>query len=141
MARRLTPAEFTEKHARRLKGATEDIRAGINAVTASPTAKAADKQEKMKAKLVARIDDGTWAKRLRGVSLEDWKKQAAEVGVNRISTGIDNAKAKVESFASQLLPKVYAVADDVKKMPDLTLEDNIARMNKQIREMSKFRKS
>ena len=38
---KLTPTEVTEKHARRLKGSIEDMRAGIARVTASPTAAAA----------------------------------------------------------------------------------------------------
>ena len=38
---RLTPDEAAVKQANRLKGATEEIRKGIERVTVSPTAKAA----------------------------------------------------------------------------------------------------
>jgi len=137
---RLTAQEFQEKHARRLKGATEDIRRGIQRVSVSPTSQAAAKQEKMKSKLIARIDDGTWAKRLKAVSLEDWKKKADEVGVNRISAGIDAASQKVQDFAAQLLPAVDAAQAKIKGMPDVTLEDSISRMTTFTREMSKFKK-
>jgi len=65
---KLTPTEVTEKHARRLKGSIEDMRAGIARVTASPTAAAAAKQDKMKAKINAAIDSGKWAAGLRSVS-------------------------------------------------------------------------
>jgi len=37
---KLTPAEYAEKHARRLKASTEDIRKGVAKVTEAPTAKA-----------------------------------------------------------------------------------------------------
>ena len=70
---RLTAKEVQEKHARRLKGSIEDMRAGIERVTASPTAAAAAKQDKMKAKINAAIDSGKWAAGLRSVSLEEWK--------------------------------------------------------------------
>ncbi len=137
---RLTPEETATKQASRLKGSTEDIRRGIDRVTSSPTAKAAAKQEKMKSKLIASIDNGTWAKRLNAVSLEEWKKQARDVGVNRISAGIDAAHQKQVDFYGKLLPAVDAAKSKIASMPDTTLEDNIGRMTAYIREMSKFKK-
>jgi len=38
---KVTPDEFVEKHARRLKGAVEDMRRGVEKVTSAPTAAAA----------------------------------------------------------------------------------------------------
>lgn len=137
---RLTAEEFQEKHARRLKASLEDVRAGIARVTISPTSQAAAKQDKMKTKLNAAIDNGTWAARLRKVTLSDWQKQFTDVGVNRIPAGIDAASDKVKDFARQFLPAVDAAQSKVKGMPDLTLEDSISRMTAFIREMSKFKK-
>ena len=137
---RLTPDEFVDKHARRLKAASEDMRRGIDKVTEAPTVKAANKQEKMKTHLVQAIDDGTWASRLKKVSLEDWKSKMKDKGVGRVASGIDAAKPKVLDFANQLLPAVDAAQSKIKDMPDLTLEDSINRMNSFIREMAKFKK-
>jgi len=137
---RLTPDEYAEKHGRRLKGATEDIRKGIERVTIAPTAQAAAKQDKMKARLNARIDDGTWAARLRKVSVDQWKKAASDVGVARIPQGIDNAYDKMVDFGRQLLPAIDAAKTKVASMPDVTLEDSVSRMTTFIREMAKFRK-
>ncbi len=137
---RVTPAEFAEKHARRLKAAIPDMQAGVNRVDVSPTQKAAAKQDKMKAKLVARIDDGTWAARLKAVTLDDWKSKMLEKGLGRVAGGIDAARAKVEDFASQLLPAVDAARAAVDGMPDLTLEDSINRMTAYTRKMAQFRK-
>ena len=137
---RVTADEFVEKHARRLKGSIEDMRRGISKVSESPTDKAADKAEKMKMRLVAKIDDGTWASRLRSVSLEDWKSKMLNKGLPRVSGGIDAAHDKVKDFASQLLPAIDAAVSKVKSMPDLTLDDSINRMTSFTREMAKFRK-
>ena len=71
----ITPEEFAEKHARRLKAAVEDIRAGVERVTESPTAKAAAKQDKMIARLQEAVSSGKWAARLKAVPLEDWKSK------------------------------------------------------------------
>lgn len=137
---RLTPEEVASKQASRLKGATEDIRRGIDRVTASPTMKAAAKRDKMLSKLTESVNNGTWAKRLQAVSLEEWKSKARDVGVNRISAGIDAAHTKQVDFYSKLLPAIDAAQAKVKAMPDTTLDDNINRMNTMIREMAKFKK-
>jgi hypothetical protein len=140
MTIKITPEEFQEKHNRRLKAALEDMRKGVEKVTEAPTKQAAAKQDKMKAHLIARIDDGTWKKRLEAVSLDEWKDKMINKGIARVSGGIDEAKENVIEFASQLLPHVSAAIDKIKGMPDLTLEDSIARMTAFIREMAKFKK-
>ena len=137
---RLTPEEAAAKQASRLKGSTEDIRRGIERVTVSPTSLAAGKIAKMRANLLAKIDDGTVEKQLRAVTLEQWKSRASTTGVNRISEGIDNAHDKQVAFYSKLLPAQDALKATLKSMPDMTLEDNINRMTTFIRGMSKFRK-
>jgi len=137
---KLTPQEFQEKHARRLKGAVEDMRQGIERVTTAPGQAAAAKQEKMKQRLVEKIDDGTWAKRVAAVSLEDWKTKMIDKGLTRVASGIDAAQDKVIDFASQLLPHIDKVQSDIQRMPDLTLEDSIQRMTAFTRGMAKFRK-
>jgi len=137
---KLTPREFQEKHARRLKAATEDIRKGIDRVTENPCEKAAAKQDKMLTNLTAAIASGKWSQGLKRVSLDEWKKKARDVGVNRIAAGIDAAEAKVVSFAEVLLPHVDQGLDKIKGMPDITLDDNINRANEFMRHMATMKR-
>jgi len=136
---KLTAKEAQVKHNARLKASLEDIRKGIDRVTESPTEKAAAKQEKMKAKLVASIDSGKWAENLKAVSLAEWKDKFKTKGVDRISRGIDEAAPKMEAFYSRLFPHIEAGQQAVKGLPDLTLEDSITRMTTFVRHMSKFK--
>jgi len=138
---KLTPQEYQEKHARRLKAAVDDMRAGVERVTESPCEKAASKAEKMKTNLVKSIDSGKWQAGLKRVSLTDWKSAMIEKGVNRVASGIDGASAKVVAFASDLLPHIDKAQSKIKSMSDVTLEDNINRMTTFIREMAKFKRS
>lgn len=138
---KLTPQEFQEKHARRLKASVEDVRRGIDRVTESPTAKAAAKQDKMLTNLTTAVNSGKWAAGLKRVSLDDWKKVTRDVGVNRIAAGIDAAKDKVVSFAEDLLPHIDRGKDKIKGMSDVTLDDNINRMTTFIRHMSEMKRS
>jgi len=138
---KLTATEFQEKHARRLKAAVEDVRKGINRVTENPCEKAAAKQDKMLTNLTASVNSGKWAAGLKRVTLEDWKKAAADVGVNRIAAGIDAAKPKTIAFAEVLLPHIDRGKDKIKGMPDITLDDSINRMTTFIRHMATMKRT
>jgi len=138
---KLTPSEFQEKHARRLTQSVEDIRRGIDRVTVNPCELAAAKKDKMLANLTEAVNDGRWERGLKRVSLEMWKSKTRDIGVGRIAAGIAGAKEKVISFAEQLLPHIDAGQAALATMPDLTLEDNIARMTKFIRHMADMKRS
>lgn len=138
---KLTAAQFQEKHARRLKAAVEDVRKGIDRVTENPCEKAAAKQDKMLTNLTAAVTGGKWAAGLKRVSLEDWKKKARDIGVNRIAAGIDGAKTKTIAFAEQLLPHIDREQAKIAAMPDVTLDDNINRMTTFVRGMATFKRT
>ena len=95
----------------------------------------------MLANLTAAVSSGKWAAGLKRVSLEDWKKKARDIGVNRIAAGIDGAKDKVVAFAEVLLPHIDRGKDKIKAMPDVTLDDNINRMTTFIRHMSEMKRT
>lgn len=137
---KLTPEQFADKHNRRTKAALEDMRAGINAVSEAPTAKAAAKQEKMRQRLIEALESGKWANGLKRVSLDEWKQKMLDLGVNRVASGLDANMKKVQDFAAQLLPHIEAGQKAIEKMPDVTLDDSINRMTAFIRHMSKFQR-
>lgn len=138
---KLTASEFQEKHARRTKAAVEDVRKGIDRVTENPCEKAAAKQDKMLTNLTAAVQSGKWAGGLKRVSLETWKQKARDIGVNRIAAGIDGAKEKTIAFAEQLLPHIDRGREKIKNMPDVTLDDNINRMNTFVRHMAEMKRT
>lgn len=137
---KLTPKEAQEKHARRLKASIGDIEAGVGRVTEAPGKKAAAKADKMLAGITESVRDGTWARRVGAVSLEDWKRAMTEKGIGRIAAGIDGAAAKTEDFFAQLFAYQDGLKGKLNAMPDLTLEDSISRMTTWVRDMAKFSK-
>lgn len=135
---RLTAAEFAEKHIRRTKAASGDMRDGVQRVTEAPGKKAGAKENKMKANLNAAIDSGKWRRRVESVTLDEWKKDMLEKGVGRVSAGLDRAAPKIEAFAEELIAHENALLVKVGDMPDLTLQDSIQRATAWIEGMAKF---
>ena len=136
---KVTPEQYAEKQARNLKNSLPDIRMGIERVSSAPGQKAAAAQQRMKDNLNKSIDDGRWAKKVAGVSLEEWKTAALNKGVDRIASGIDSAHDKQVQMAGRLLAAVDQSASKVRAMPKGTLQDSIARMTAFVTDMSKFK--
>lgn len=141
MARKLpSAASFATKWNRRIKGATQDVREGIEGVEEAPTLAAARAIPKMKQRLLDAIDSGKVERGLRRVTLEDWKRAALNKGVGRIAQGADDALDKVEDFAGELLPHIARGQAALADLPDLTIEDSINRVGTFIRHMATFRR-
>ena len=138
---KLSSAEFASKWNRRIKQSVEDVRTGVQKVTVSPTSQAAAKQDKMRARIVDSVDSGKWAAGLNRVSLEEWKSKTINKGVARIPQGADEAQAKVQNFANDLLPYIDSGLASIERLPDLTLEDSITRMTTWTRHMAQFKRS
>jgi len=136
---KLTPEQYAEKQARNLKNSLPDIRAGIERVSVAPGQAAAAAQGRMKDNLNKAIDDGRWAAKVRGVTLEEWKNAALTKGVDRIAQGIDQARDKQIQMAGRLLAAVDASAAQVRSMPRGTISDSIARMTRFVEDMHKFK--
>lgn len=124
---RVDAAGFTDKWSRRLKAATPDITAGIQRVTTAPGVKAAAQAQAMLNNLSARVNDGTWARQVAGVSLQDWQKAAAGKGVQRIAAGVDGAQGKVQAMAGKLLAAVDGAVGALSTIPRGDLQQNIQR--------------
>jgi len=137
---KVTAEEFVEKHARRLKASLDDIRRGVERLKESPTVAAAKKLDKMRERWLKAMDEGKIKRGLESVPLDEWKGKFLEKGVPRIPSGVDGAKEKMLKFAGKLLSYQAAGQAKIKEMPDVTLEDSIARASEWIRYMSKFKK-
>ena len=136
---RVTPAEYAEKWARRTRAATEDVRRGVERVTTAPGELAAQNEAALVQNFVESVNSGRWAARVRGVSLEDWKKSTIDKGIPRIGQGVEVAQPKMARIAAELLPAVDAAAAAANALPKVTLEDSIQRMTTFVRKMAEFK--
>lgn len=132
-------SDIVAKQIRNVQAATEDIRAGVEAVTEAPGKKAAAAANKMRAGILKALDDGKWQDNVASVSLEDWKAAFLEKGIGRIPEGIAASEGKLINFHTQLQAYQSKYLPAVRSKPSLTLEDNIQKAAENIRQMAKFR--
>jgi len=139
---KISASAGAEKWARRTKAATADVAAGVDRVTEAPTQAALAKIDKMLAKFDEAVRSGKVERGLARVTLEDWKSSMKDIGIGRIASGVDNkGVGKMEDFAAEFYPFVERVQEEINRMPDTTLEDGIARMTHNVRELAKFKRS
>jgi len=137
---KVTPEEYAEKWARRLKGARVDIERGIERVDKAPTEKAVEKKEKFVQRLTEAIESGRWEEGLKKVGLEDWKEAMKKKALPRLSSGVDESIGKMENVGKELLPYIEKVQKEIQAMPDLTLDDAIERAKRWIQKMAEYKK-
>jgi hypothetical protein len=132
--------DIANKWSRRLGQSTEDIKKGVEGVSTAPSELAVRKKEKFVAELMKAIQEGKWEEALKQYGLDEWKKDMINKGIGRIASGAENAKSDFTDFLNQFLPYAYDVKSKADSMPDLTLEDRIAKATFVMRELSKFKR-
>lgn len=132
------PQQVAQNWARGMSNATDKIRAGISAVTESPTAKAAQAADQYLAGVQQAVANRKFQDGLNAVTLGDWKDAALNKGVNRIGSGAEAAKGDFANFMAQFLPYLQA---GVQQLPARgTIDQNIERAVQMMRYNSRFRR-
>lgn len=116
----------------------EKFKAGVNAVTESPTMKAAAAVDRQVAGVMRAAQEGKTQRALQAVTLESWKRDMLEKGAQRISTGAATAEPKVAAFFNEFFPHLQAGMNSLPPRGDL--EQNIARSAAMQRHNSQFRR-
>lgn len=134
----VSPQVAAQSWARGLASAQEKVRAGIMAVTESPTAKAARRVDAMVAGFMRAAQEGRIQAGLESVSLEDWKSAMINKGLPRVAAGATGAQGKMEDFLTQFLPHLESGLRKLESMPRGDLETNINRATEMMRHNSTF---
>lgn len=136
---RSTSAQAVEKWLSGISQAGPRMQAGAMAVTQAPGQAAAAAADKWLARVTASKDK--FRSRVASVSLQDWQNSYVNVGIPRVSQGAQAKQGKFLAFFDQYLPYLQAGLQTIDKMPNVTLEDGIARASAMIRYNAKFKRS
>lgn len=124
--------------AQNLGASVTKITSGVNAVTTSPTSQAAAASQLWLSRLNDPATMAKWQRNLNKVTLSDWQTAMKQKGIPRISQGAQAAIPKMVKFMTAWLPYEAAGQSQIKSMPDVTLEDRIARAAAMIRYNAAF---
>lgn len=139
MAKAITADQVVRLWADRGSGSIDTVKAGVQAVTESPTDKAAAQVE-VWARNVQNAKQ-KFVDALRRVTLDDWKRAMLGKGTTNMQNGYADAgnQRKFLNFMRSFLPYVRDGAKQVKAMPKGTLDQGIARATAMIRWNAAFR--
>jgi len=136
---KMSPGDAARKWAQRATAAVPEYKAGIDRVTESPTAKAAKAVDKLIQNFMESVTSGRWARNLEAVSLSEWKTAASEKGGARMAAGVQGAIGKQTRYYTEAFPFIEGLQAEIAGMPNLTIEDSIARSAHFMREMHAFK--
>lgn len=140
MATAMSAADVAAKWSRNLLANKSSITAGINAVTESPTEKAAKAQQAYADGCAEAASSGRFAAGCRAVSLEDWRSAAINKGLRNLDTGVKAAEPKMTKFMEQYLPFVQQTSAQIQRMPKGSRSDAMARIQANLDALDQFKK-
>lgn len=132
-------ANAAAKWASKLGQAGPDYEAGIDSVTQNPAQLAIAKQATMRARILAAIDSGQWARALGATTLEFWRSQAKNVGSSRLVAGAAKGQQKMARYFAAAGAKYQAIRDTVRAMPNGTDAERTARWQKAVQMMKELK--
>lgn len=135
---RSNPQAATAKWVQNLSAASDRMTAGANAVTKAPGQAAAAAADKWLQRVTQAKQK--FATNVAAVSLESWKQSYIQIGVPRVAQGAQAKQNKMLDFQTQFLPFLQRGVATIDAMPNVTLEDGIARASAMIRYNAKFKK-
>jgi hypothetical protein len=135
---RVTAEEYAARWGQGLTQSIERMRTGIENVTVAPGRSAAAKADKWHAAISRADTKAKWAARVGAVPLEVWQSAMINKGLNRISSGVEEANGKMAEYGTKLIAHQNALLTELERMPDITLEDSINRATHWIRGMAKL---
>jgi hypothetical protein len=113
----LTSQQVAAKWAANTSAASTSFKNGVQAVSVSPTAKAAQSLDRYQAGVLAAVSSGRMAAALNAVSLDDWKNSMLTKAAARIPQGVQAAVGKVTAFMDKWLPYQAQLQARIAAMP------------------------
>jgi hypothetical protein len=128
-----------EKWARRAKGAVEDLKKGVELTKKDWASLLKKAKDYMKLNYNEALDT-YFDKAVDKVGTEGWRSKTLTKAPARYPSGIDAGAGDYKSKMTDILAFEDSLQAEIQKMPNMTLEDRIARANAWIRKMHEFGK-
>lgn len=138
--RRISSAQIAQKWADKTAGATDQLKAGVMAVTTAPSQAAIAQAQVWIDKLNEAFRNNVWQEALNRVTLNDWQQAMINKGIpviaDRVRKAIGKYQTFIESYMNWFRNNVQPQLDG---SPRGSLETNIARATLVIRASASMR--
>lgn len=129
--------EIADKQIERGVSSTEYFRKGVEGYAGNPIEDALKKNSKRVANLKRSIELHTWENTMGKLTKDDWKRPTL-AKADRLATGIEGARGKIENFHNKFKPLRDSAVEAVNAMPDDTpaqRDAKAAEMSKRLRDL------
>lgn len=133
-------ANILAKYKRNSQAAAEDYVAGVQAVTVSPTQKAAAAVDKYARGVQNAVTSGSFVSGCNSVSLADWQQAAMSKGKKNYQNGVANLSAKAMKNMADQQNYAALVKAEIANMPNDSEADADARQAAAVAKMRAYRK-
>lgn len=138
---KVNPQEFAKKWSQRTTQAIPEFQAGVMRVTVAPGIKASERADAYLMGVQKAVSERKWQDNVAAVPLNEWQQKTAQLGGQRIGSGVAAAETKMQAFGNALLPFQETLKSNLdSQTPRGDLEQNINRMTSWVRGMSQFKK-
>lgn len=112
---------------------------GVENVDAAPNAKAAAALPRWIASVTSKAVQDKYVSKNQAVTLDAWKSATVQFGVPNLSRGAQKGQAKYSQFATKFYPFLNGTLSKIASMPNVTLQDRIARATTLMTENANFK--
>ena len=135
---RVSASQGAAKYKSGVQGGATRYSDGISNVTVAPSVKAIASKDKMIANWLDSINNGKWEQNLGAITLTQWQNASKTKGATNYASSADSASQKYSAWATNAYPIIKQIQDEVKAMPNTTMQDSINRMIHNVQRMSEL---
>ena len=139
MARAMSGSEGAAKWVKNTLANKESARKGAEGVKEAPTKAAARNIDGYLSGVQDAVSSGRFQRSLEAVTLEDWKAAYLDKGLKNLDNGVKAAESKMARFLDKYLPYIQAKSDTIKRMPNSTRADKMARIEANLDALDQFK--
>lgn len=125
---RLNPDKAVKKWHERARAGAKDWEENTQNPSRNPMEAAIAALEKWVNRIQEAIENGKWQAALAMVDMNEYKESVKRVGAQGFASAISNKAHKTDKALRDILPRIAAIQERIKSMPDATREDREARM-------------
>ena len=138
---RLAPSDGANAWQQGFGAAGAKYQRGVQNVTTAPNAAAAQALPRWIASVTSKDTQDKYVAKNNAVTLQSWQQATVQFGVPNLSRGAQKGQTKYAAFANSFYPYLSTGLAQIAAMPNVTLEDRIARSTAMMRYNAQYKGS